>query len=295
MRPLLLLTLLLAGCSAKPDDSQPLEHRDANAGGAEDTLRDAREAEEDEFEDRQAAQAPKALSFKEVTIGPEEPRIDDVLEAYAELREGASPFAEVEFTWIVNGREVLGVSDDTLDKRKGRFKKLDRVKVVATATDEQGGVAERSSGEILIANSTPQIITDISGQSGLNGLRLKAEDADGDELSWSILEGPPGVSIDRRGTLRVVQKNMAEAWSGEVVIAAEDPDGARSEIHIPVTINAATEATREERVVRERRGRNDGKLEDYEKANEDAMKRMENMSDAEFKKYMDDQEKNSAD
>ena len=292
MRVFLLPLLLLTACTAAPDDSRPLEHKDANDGTAAAALAAAREAQQEAFEDGSAGRGP-VLQFESVSLGPDEPRVDDVLEADARLKPGASAFTDIEFTWYVNGRDLLGVSVDTLDKRKGRFKKFDRIKVVATATDEKGGMTQMASEELLIVNSTPSIISDISGQSGLNGLRLKAEDADGDTLSWSILEGPPGVSIDKRGTLRVSMRDLEEAYAGEVVVAAEDPDGARAELHIPVNVNAAEAGRTDEEVVSEKRTRMDGTLEDLAKAQEDATKKIDTMTKEEFDKYMDEQEKNA--
>ncbi len=290
MRVFLLLPLLLTACLGKPDDTATLEHKDANEAGAAEALADAREDQAAAFEDR-AVTRPPVMQFKSVELRPDEPRIDDVIEADARLKPGASAFTEIEYTWWVNGRDILGVDLERLDKTKGRFKKFDRIKVVATAIDEKGAMTQMASEEILIANSTPTIVTDISGQSGLNGLRLKATDPDGDKLTWSILDGPPGVSIDSRGTLRVDLRDLDEDYSGEVVIAAEDPDGARAELHVPVNVNAAKAGTVEEEKVTESRGRMDGSIEDFAKAQEDAVKAVDKMTDAEFDKYMDDQEK----
>jgi hypothetical protein len=292
MRTLLPLTLLLAACSAKPDDSRPLVNQDANTDAARRELEEARLDQEEDFQDRVEARAP-TLRLGDVTLSPQEPRIDDVLEAEATLRAGHSPFAEIAYTWYVNDKDILGVSAPTLDKRKGRWKKFDRVKVVATATDETGAEIKKASEEIIIANSTPEILSDISRQHGLNGLRLRADDPDDDPLTWSILDGPPGVTISSQGVLRVEQRDLKEAYHGEVVIAATDPDGARSEIHIPVDINAAEEGRVEEKTVQERRGRNDGTLDDYAKAQEKAVQDIDTMTPEQFDKYIADQEKNA--
>jgi hypothetical protein len=293
MRILLLISLIIAGCSAKPDDSKPLEYRDANEAGAKEALEEAHGERADIQAKRAEVAQRKILAITEVELGPEEPRLDDTLEASALLRPGHSPFAEIEYTWYVNGKSILGVSRDTLDRTKGRWAKRDRVYVVAVATDEHGAMVQMSSNEVMITNSTPSIITDIRGQSGLNGLRLQAEDPDGDKLTWSITDGPPGVTINSSGVLRVDMRNLKEAYNGEVVIAAEDPDGARAELHIPVNVNAATEGTTKESKVNKRVRTADGTLDEYEKVQEKGVERMESMTDKEFKKYMDDQEKNA--
>ncbi len=294
MRLALLATIALTACSAQPEDTQTLTHQDGNAEDADERLERARaEQEEAHRQAVEEASSRKALILTEVYIDPEEPLAADALEATAQLMAGHSPFAEVDFTWHVNGRSLLGVTSDTLRPTKGRYKKGDVIKVVATATDEKGTEVSMTSDEVVIQNSIPEIVTDIRGQSGLNGLRLKAIDPDNDKLRWSIVEGPRGVTINSSGTLRVDVRDLKEAYNGEVVIAAEDPEGARAELHIPVNINAATEGTRQEEKVTKRRGRNDGTEEDYAKAQERAVESIGDMNDDEFKAYMDKQEKNA--
>ena len=73
-------------------------------------------------------------------------------------------------------------------------------------------------------------------------------------------------------------------------VVASDPEGARAELHIPVTVNAAREevlGTRTTTTVRRRRDMTD---EEYEKLNIDALDRVMDMSEEEFERHTRDQE-----
>jgi hypothetical protein len=145
--------------------------------------------------------------------------------------------------------------------------------------------------DLRILNSTPEILSDLRDSDRMDGIRLKATDPDGDKLTWTLLTGPPGVSIGKKGRIQVRRVNLKEEWSGEVVFSVSDPDGASSELHIPVAISAATDARTVEREVVNR-----VRMEDMDQSKLDAAalrdaERVGNMTDDEFKKYMDAREK----
>jgi len=162
--------------------------------------------------------------------------------------------------------------------------------VVASAIDERGNQAEIAAEAVEILNATPQIETDARARRGIDRLVMKASDPDGDRIRWSIEQGPPGISIDSSGRIRVRAVDVAEAFDGEVLVVASDPEGARAELHIPVSVNAAREevlGTRTTTTVRRRRDMTD---EEYEKLNIDALDRVMDMSEEEFERHTREQE-----
>ena len=232
----------------------------------------------------------QAPTFSRVSLEPSEVRVSDDIQAVADLAPGHSPYIDQSFTWIVNDREVRGITRQTLPAARGAFKKGDRVRVRAQARDEKGREAILESGDLVVGNSTPTILTDLRDARRMNGVQLVAEDADGDELTWELKAGPPGVSIHERGRITVRRVNLEQEWKGEVVFAVSDPEGAASELHIPVAINAA-EADR----VEERRETNRVSLEQMDRKKLDAAALQDaadvsKMNDEEFKKYMDERE-----
>ena len=90
--------------------------------------------------------------------------------------------------------------------------------------------------------------------------------------------------------MRVKRVDLAEAFDGEVVISASDPDGARAEFHVPVTINAAVEEKKAERKITRTHTRESMSAAEFEKANLDNLERVEKMTSEEFKAYTKQQE-----
>jgi len=286
-----LLLFCLGGCGTEEKkDPGPVKYHDGNAGVDS-------EAVLEEMADAQRAEAAshqkdEGLGFpKGVVIAPKLPTVEDTLEAIAPLPESSDSFSEVSFTWYVNGTRVSGVTRNLLKPAAGRFVSGDTVYVVARIENLEGHSAEGTSKTIEIVNAKPVMLSDVRNASGLNGLRLKAEDPDGDKLRWSVEAGPPGISIEPNGRIRVRAVDLKEAFSGEVVFVAEDPDGARAELHIPVAVNAAREGTTEVREVKTIKHRKDVSEAEFEKANLDAGDRIEKMSPEEFDRYIREQER----
>lgn len=286
------LALLLSACipEAPPREEKPIVYADHNKDV--DGAKVQAEHQADLEAAAEAARDPEAgPDIKSLEIGPDEPRASEAFWAKATLSAGASAFTDIEYTWYVNGSEVLGVTKDRLTPEKGRYVKKDRVHVSVTALDEKGKMATLTSDEIQIANATPTITRDLSKAAGLDGIRLKAEDPDGDRLTWSIVEGPAGITIDQRGLIRVSAMNLSEDFAGEVVVAAEDEDGARAELHVPVTINASREGRVDEEVKTQHFTDKQMDDEQLARAQEAAMERLEKMSPEEYDKWSAEQEK----
>ena len=286
---LILLLFLLPALSACPTGEGTGVYYDANANADADAAsEDPVEAETPQAE---VVEGRKRLAFTGITVEPEAITLLDEITAEATLVEGASSFAEVEYTWYVNDRDLRGVHRNVLDPRTGRYRRGDKIRVTASAMDERGQIATVESGTITIVNSTPRILnTDVDKRVGIDGLVMRAEDPDGDPISWSILSGPPGVEIEAGGRIRVRQVDLEEAFDGEVVVAASDPEGARVEWHIPVTVNAAREEVLGEQTTTTERTRLDMTDEEYERINLESLDRVMQMDDQQFEEYSQQQE-----
>jgi hypothetical protein len=231
-----------------------------------------------------------SVSFGALRIEPEEPIVTSTLQAEVEFRHSSESYASYDITWYVNGEERVGIRSAALQAKSGRFKKGDLVSFSVSSLTKTGVLVEARSKKVYIGNATPEIVTKAGGRRGLDGLRLKAKDADGDSVAWAIQAGPPGVSIDAAGRVRVVQTDFAEDYDGEVVITATDPDGARAEFHVPVKINASVKEVKAERTVTRVHTRQTMSAAQFEKANLDNLKRVEGMTEAEFEAYTKQQE-----
>lgn len=257
----LALALVLTGCGGSepaeavaPDEraEQPkVERIDPRAG-----IKSARGAGGPD----EAAKAD--LTIESLQIEPEKPGAGEDLLAVATVPTGLTPPVELEFTWFVDEERILDVRSERL--RADRIRAGAKVWVVARVTDGDGRSAEKKSKTIQVANGTPVILTDLRRVPDINGKELEAEDPDGDPITWSIVSGPPGISIDAKGRIRVRTVHHDQAWAGELVIAASDPHGAKAELHLPVSISAGRAATVEKKEVQELR--RSGALSDEELA-----------------------------
>jgi hypothetical protein len=295
--PLLLcaLPLITLGCGGGEGENQATEaaeldvvhYEDVNALEGVDVA--AARAEREARVEVRKSDRP-SVSFGGLRIDPDEPTVESSLRAEVEFRRSEGSYADFDIAWYVNDVERVGIRSMTLDSRSGRFKSGDVVSFVVSTLGPTGVAIEAASKKVYIGNSTPEIVTRASGQRGLDGLHLKAEDADGDPISWAIKTGPPGVSIGSDGRVRVRQVDLAQAYDGEVVITATDPQGARAEFHVPVKINAAVAEKKAERKVSRLHTRETMSAAEFEKANLDNLDRVEGMSTAEFEAYTKKQE-----
>jgi hypothetical protein len=136
--------------------------------------------------------------------------------------------------WYVNDRKRLGQVARGLKNRF--FRKGDKIIGEVKATDGTNEIVVRSA-EMVVLNSPPNMLTKPGSLGKLNGVTIRAEDADGDVLRFYLEDAPPGLTIDpARGVLRYVPSEDSEV-SGEfkTLIAVEDPEGER--VVLPLTLN----------------------------------------------------------
>jgi hypothetical protein len=299
IRPLPLLALLAALLTGCPPSSDGTE--EANKTGAEQVADRAAEAKAREMANAVTArergitvadpdrEEEKPLLFDTVEISPAEPRIDvKQLRASSTLMPGATPFTEVEYQWFVAGRELIGYTRSVLRVEEGKWKPGDTVEVVAHASDEKGRQTTSKPVAVVFGNTAPVITTDLRKVKYLNGTRLQAEDEDGDQVTWSVEGDPPGVTVTAAGVIQVRNVQVAEDWSGEAVFVATDPHGARSEIHIPLSVNAAKEAKVEDAGTKESQTSSRTMTdEELIKAGEAETKEFEGMSEQQINEELD--------
>lgn len=299
--PLLLWGALLIGCPSAADQEKPESARgtvtqEKSARAAKAEARDAalrasgrsRGATEVDS-DREEV---KALAFDTVEITPTDPKIDvEQLRARSVLMPGATPYTEVSYQWFVGGKEIVGYTRAVLRNTEGKWKTGDTVKVVALATDEKGRSARSQPAEVTFGNTPPVITTDLRKVKYLHGTRLKAIDEDGDEITWSVEGDPPGVSVSRTGVVSVRDVQVKKDWNGEAVFVATDPYGARSEIHIPLSVNAAKAGRTEQSGTKEQRTSSRTMTEEeFQKAADEDARRFEGMSEKEINAELDRRE-----
>ncbi len=117
------------------------------------------------------------------------------------------------FRWYVNGEEVDFIDGPTLPGN--RFHRGDSIHFVVTPYDDQDEGIPYEGSPFVIPNAPPFFVStpplDFSGDS--YSYQARAEDPDGDEVSYALENPPPGMTIHGR--------------SGQIDWRLEDlPDGA---------------------------------------------------------------------
>ncbi|HYA03977.1 MAG TPA: putative Ig domain-containing protein [Syntrophobacteria bacterium] len=141
------------------------------------------------------------------------------------------------YRWLVNGETVVGQHEPSLDR--GYFRRGDRVQVAAAPFDGSNWGKETISQPTVIGNSPPLIVSIAPERLESMSYRyeVKAEDADGDPLRFSLRgNAPPGMKIDEAtGVIewQVVIPKEPTTWEYEVVV--EDPEGLKSIQKIKLT------------------------------------------------------------
>ena len=131
----------------------------------------------------------------------------------------------VSIVWEVNGKVIPNVTGRSLDPMW--FKPSDRIQAKVEISD---GSARRTvqTPAVKVENSPPQFTVDQRDFRQIEGFVVAAKDPDGDELTWSLSEGPPGMSINpKTGKLSYQASKDAPGGTYKARIVVKDPSGSK--------------------------------------------------------------------
>jgi hypothetical protein len=172
---------------------------------------------------------PPAVEW--VVIGPAPPTSTSELKAVASGKDMDNDAMTYTYEWIVNGETVVGPEGPSLLNRY--FHRGDEVQVAATAFDGTDWGQPNTSIPVIIQNSPPMIVSKPPAQleeGTTYRYAIKAEDVDGDTLSYSLQGKPPeGMVIDPETGIvewQVVIPEKPVTYEYEVVVM--DPEGGKS-------------------------------------------------------------------
>jgi hypothetical protein len=137
-------------------------------------------------------------------------------------------------TWVyewTKNNQPFGRGDSVKD-----FKRGDNVAVKIMPFDgEKYGNPKILTTEIK--NTTPRVVEDKAAtfDGKQFSYQVKATDADGDSLTYSLVEGPPGATIDQRSGI-ITWSNVPEDQQ-KLDLKVKISDGHSGEIVYPLTVN----------------------------------------------------------
>lgn len=195
----------------------------------------------------QAAPAPLQPLVADAPVGPREtppriaslalepknPTITDAVRARVDAMHPTGAAIDLDYAWTINDEEVPGAISDTL--AAGKYRKGDRVAVMVTARVGTKDVS-RTSEPVVVANTLPTLRTGPRDLRELDGFRFRADDLDGDALTWSLEGAPDGMRISEQGVMSYAGSKSAQAGNYRVAVIASDGDGfGRLEFDVRVT------------------------------------------------------------
>lgn len=185
-----------------------------------------------------AANQPPVIRHLELT--PDQPHDGDTLRVQITAEDPEQRGLTFRYTWTLNGVEDVAQHGDAYT---ARFRRGDVVGLTAVARDDEQD-SEPSSTSITVRGKPPELQTAPNQLGRFDGVRLRATDPDGGEVTWSLTGGPEGMSVTPEGVLRYKGSDTEPGGSYTVQITATDADGDYARMELPITISPGSAAAR---------------------------------------------------
>lgn len=149
------------------------------------------------------------------------------------------------YTWYINDKKQVHLTRDNLPAAS--FSRGDTVFCEVRAIDRDGDEAMRRTAEIEIANSRPSFTTDTTNVRKLDGLQLRANDPDGDKITFKLTGAPAGMTIDKdRGVIRYKGSTKEKGGAYQLEVTADDGEGATTTWQFGINVSAGSAGTKAE-------------------------------------------------
>jgi hypothetical protein len=226
-----LLTVgFIAGCGGDKEEAGMKEKaaRVEEEASVEEAAVPGEEAEEVSTARPLSNTPPHIVSAK---ILPDPPYTDTDLEVEVEATDAESDFLTFTYQWLKTregetpdtGVELEDETNPTLSHEL--FTGADALAVIITPSDgDSEGVPYRTK-YVIIGNAPPRIISEppeVVPSEGVYIYQVKAEDPDGDPLTFSLSEAPEGMSIDAETGLISWPISPGAVGTHKVCIDADD-------------------------------------------------------------------------
>jgi hypothetical protein len=163
--------------------------------------------------------------IREVEISPQAGSAGEALEARAAVADPDGDAVQLHYIWSANGKVVEGATTERLPT-KG-FRRGDKVQARAVADDGEAKSQPVNSKEVVLQNSPPRILSQPPERlvsKGYYRYEVKAEDPDGDPLTFR-LEGAPPEGMRMHATRGVLEWRFSELPEEPVVVDIRVSDG----------------------------------------------------------------------
>ena len=179
----------------------------------------------------------RAPIVRKITISPTKPSKLSTMTVKVNATDPEGGDLRYTYHWKVNGSEVFG--HDSPDFELADYRRDDSVEVKIVVSDGMSEVVGESE-VYTVGNADPQFEKVPGPDDRFDGLHLRAEDPDGDDLRWRLEGAPAGASVDSQGYLHYTGTKDDKGGSYTVKVIAEDGKGGKATVELPLTVTAGS-------------------------------------------------------
>lgn len=164
--------------------------------------------------------------------------VGDTITAAPEATDRDGDAVQYQYLWMVNNSSVPGGENGSFPT--AGLKKKDAIAAVVTPFDGEDKGQPMTTAFVVLSNRTPDITSVPSSglQNGVYVYQVGAVDPDGDALSYSLVSGPSGMTIDRSsGLIRWQPEPVTGKQEMSVKIAVEDAEGSIAYQEFNITLD----------------------------------------------------------
>src|SRR3989304_2059335 len=178
---------------------------------------------------------PEVASIRIAYVTDNDPR--DGLKAVVQAKDPDGDEISFKYLWKINGEEIVGATDEALEWQD-EFKRGDKITLEVIPFDGKEEGLWRIEGEFSIPNSPPKITSEPEPkmEGGKFGYTVLAEDPDGDPVEYTLKNAPKGMVIEPATGLITWNFDKKDAGEYKIEIIATDPEGAKANQILPLTI-----------------------------------------------------------
>ncbi len=182
--------------------------------------------------------APRITSL--IVDPSSEVTVQSPVTASARAEDQDGDFLEYTYTWLVNER-MTQQDGNVLDPKY--FKRGDRIKVHAVASDGEDESEPVVSPPLTVVNSAPRVISSPAGFDERGSFRytVRAEDPDGDRhFRYRLLEGPAGMTVGRMSGKLAWRPALGHNGKHTVTIEVDDVAGGKTTQSFDLEVTAGS-------------------------------------------------------
>lgn len=149
---------------------------------------------------------------------------------------------DLDYQWVINHRPHYELTADTLPGDE--IHRGDLIEVDVSANDGVNTVTKRSPA-VTVANTPPQITSDPTKFSSLDGYQVTATDVDRDKLTFRVEGAPAGMIIDEDGKLHYTGSETEPGGDYNVTVIVDDGHNGAARWSFQIGIQPGRAAGRE--------------------------------------------------